>query len=255
MSVGYDAVIYSAGTVQVGDPAGFAELHYDPVPSPLGNGGFGINDVFGDVYATSGFGGPASYIEQFRDPNLFYGNVGNRASFGFGTPSFINTPQNYYYSNRSVSGLQNYNFGATNAIASATGAAAVGSIAGIFNGFNRTGDGPDSIIDRGFTTGASNRAQAVQNEFINVVGNQAEDVSIQPLPPNITALRTQQAQRFADESIRSNSGDNSRPLQSQSSEPYNLSTYTGGDSPVSNTTAELITNNPGSSDIPSSPWG
>lgn len=254
MSIGYDAVIYSAGKIQFGNPAGFAELHYDNLPSPLG-ADFGIEDVFGDVYAVSGFDRTQTELSRLNNPELYYNYIGNRTPYGYNTPSFINTPQSFYYTRQTVSGFQNYNFGASNALATATGAAIGGAVAGIFNGFNKTNDGPDSIIDRGFTTGVGNRAASVQDEFGGVAGNQAEDVNRIPLPPNVSALRAEQAQRYAEESTRSNSGNGSVPLQSQSSESLNLSRYTPADSVTTDLATELVANNPGSSDIPSSPFG
>lgn len=253
MTLGYDAVIYSSGKVEVGDPAGFAQLHYDTVPSPLGT--VSSEDIFGDVFATSGFGGPNTYIDRVRDPNLNYGNIGNRAPFGFGTPPLLNRPQSYYYSNRSSSGLQNYNFGSANAFAVATGAAVGGAVAGIFNGFDKSQNGPDNKVDRSFVTGSSNRSTGLQTQFNTVAGNQAQDVGVPELPINISGNRSQQAQRFSNESIRLNSGDNSRSLQSQSSEPITLANYGAGDSPAPNNANELLTNNPGNRDLPSSPWG
>jgi hypothetical protein len=62
MSLEYEAVRYSAGTVSYNNPKGFANLHYDTVPSPLtvagggvatltGEGGVldGLESVFGDI--------------------------------------------------------------------------------------------------------------------------------------------------------------------------------------------------------------
>lgn len=235
MSVGYDAVIYSAGRVEIGNPAGFAQLHYDPVPSPLGGGGFDIEDVFGDVFATNGFAGPNLYLNSFRDPNLFYGNVGNRAPFGYGTPSFINAPQEYYYTNGSTSGLQNYNFGATNALAYASSAAVDGSIAGIFNGFDQSYDSPNNNVDRSFGTGTADRITATQNDFSGVEGGFASDVygPFQPSAndPNLDS--------FATESSVTGSGDTSGSVQDFGNADYNYSQWTPADLSVPDVPAEL----------------
>ena len=251
LSVGYDSVIYNAGTVEVGNPAGFAELHYDPIPSPLGSGVNGIEEVFGNVFATNGFAGPLSYLEKNNNSNLFYNNTGNRAPFGYGTPSFINAPQNYYYTNISTSGLQNYNFGATNAISNSFNKNAEGSIAGRFKGFSQTSDNSDNTVDRGFVTGTRNRVLAIQNEFTGVAGGKATDVYSPPAPsandPTLSA--------FVTESVRSNSGDITSSIEGLRDEAYNFSLFTPADISVSNTSEELIKNNPGKIDKPESPFG
>ena len=250
MSVGYDAVIYSAGRVEVGNPAGFAELYYDPITSPIGGGG-DIEDIFGDVYENSGFGGPSLYLNTFRDPNLFYGNTGNRAPFGYGTPSFINAPQEYYYTNSSTSGFQNYNFGAASAISNSFNVASGNGVAGIFNGFNRAIDSPDSIIDQGFNSGYSDRLSATQSEFTSVVGGFASDV-YGPFQPS---ANDPNLDFFASESNISNSGNNSVPAQGFSDDAYNFSQWTPADLNIPDVPQELIYNNPGDFDFPDSPFG
>ena len=250
MNIGYDAVIYSAGRVDIGNPAGFAELHYDPITSPIGGGG-DIEDIFGDVYENSGFGGPSQYLNTFRDPNLFYGNIGNRAPFGYGTPSFINSPQNYYYTNNSTSGFQNYNFGAANAIANSSNAAIGGGITGIFNGFNQNLDNPNSTLDQNFNTGSVERIAAKQNQFTGVVNNFASDV-YGPFQPSVNDPNLD---FFTTESNLSNSGNTSVSAQGFGDTTYNFSQFTPADLSIPNVPAELVFNNPGNSDIPDSPFG
>ena len=58
MTVAYDAVIYTTGTVAFDDPTGFGTLHYDNYSSPLGpdNQAFlsgALNDVFGNDLMTA----------------------------------------------------------------------------------------------------------------------------------------------------------------------------------------------------------
>jgi hypothetical protein len=68
MTLEYEAVRYSAGTVRTNSPKGFASLHYDNVPSPLsvagggtatvtGEGGVldGLEQIFGDLTKESTF--------------------------------------------------------------------------------------------------------------------------------------------------------------------------------------------------------
>ncbi len=48
MTLEYEAAIYSAGTVEYDTPKGFANLHYDTLPSPLTVQGGGVDNLFGD---------------------------------------------------------------------------------------------------------------------------------------------------------------------------------------------------------------
>lgn len=75
MTLEYEAVTYSAGTVSEGSPKGFATLHYDNAPSPLsvagggvsnlvGEGGVldGLESVFGAVGDGTAFDSPQSFL-------------------------------------------------------------------------------------------------------------------------------------------------------------------------------------------------
>jgi hypothetical protein len=68
MTLEYEAVRYSAGTVSQGSPKGFATLHYDVTPSPLSVAGGGVANLFGD-------GGVLDGIETV------FGNIGSGAAF------------------------------------------------------------------------------------------------------------------------------------------------------------------------------
>jgi hypothetical protein len=250
MSVGYDAVIYNAGTVEVGNPAGFAQLHYDPIPSPVSGNAFGIEDVFGNIFSSNGFRG-LSYLEKTRDSNLFYNNTGNRAPFGYGTPSFINAPQNYYYTKNSTSGFQNYNFGATNSISNSFNNNAQGSIAGKYKGFDQTINNPNTTIDREFKTSRSDKIVAKQREFSGVIGNTASDV-YGPFPPS---SNDPTLDSFKRESIRTSSNDISGSVENFRDDSYNFSAYSPADRKVTNISTELVKNKPGKSKTSGSPFG
>jgi hypothetical protein len=64
MTVEYEAVKYSTGFVRFGNPKGFAELHYDALPSPLSIQGGGVASLFGQggvidgAASLLGLGGP-----------------------------------------------------------------------------------------------------------------------------------------------------------------------------------------------------
>ena len=75
MTVAYEAVTYDYGSVSKGNPPGFAQDHYDHVPSPLsvagggteslfGTGGVlaGMETVFGNVASGKAFESPANLI-------------------------------------------------------------------------------------------------------------------------------------------------------------------------------------------------
>lgn len=88
MTLEYEAVRYTSGNVTINNPKGFANLHYDTVPSPLSIQGGGVANVFGD-------GGVLDGLESI------FGDIGNGTTFsspaGFlGTAiKTINTYQNF----------------------------------------------------------------------------------------------------------------------------------------------------------------
>ena len=47
MTIEYEAVLYNSGRTSIGDPKGFALLHYDNMPSPITPGGGGARSIFG----------------------------------------------------------------------------------------------------------------------------------------------------------------------------------------------------------------
>jgi hypothetical protein len=92
LSVVYDAVIYNSGEIEVDNPAGFATLHYDNTPSPIGNDlivNDGIEGVFGDVFSKDVFSGPATYFNRIRNTLQQYVNLGNQGQFGGNIPSLF----------------------------------------------------------------------------------------------------------------------------------------------------------------------
>jgi hypothetical protein len=88
MSLEYEAVIYSGGTVSVGNPKGFATLHYDTTPSPLsvagggvanilGQGGVldGLEQIFGDVSTGTAFDSPGNFLSTAIKTVNTYKNI------------------------------------------------------------------------------------------------------------------------------------------------------------------------------------
>jgi hypothetical protein len=88
MSVEYESVIYSSGTVGYNNPAGFANLHYDVSPSPLSVAGGGVASITGE-------GGVLDGIESI------FGSISSGDAFGSGQNFLstvikgINTYKNY----------------------------------------------------------------------------------------------------------------------------------------------------------------
>jgi hypothetical protein len=75
MTIEYESVQYTGGSVSVNNPKGFATLHYDNLPSPLsvagggvgnllGEGGVldGLEQVFGDVSGGDAFGSAGGFL-------------------------------------------------------------------------------------------------------------------------------------------------------------------------------------------------
>mgnify|MGYP001627129461 CR=1 FL=1 len=95
MSVAYEAVQYSSGTVTVGNPKGFATLHYDLLPSPLsvagggtstltGEGGVlaGIEQIFGSIGSGDLFSSPGNFLGTAIASINTYKNIRNLSKEG-----------------------------------------------------------------------------------------------------------------------------------------------------------------------------
>lgn len=68
MTIEYEAVLYNGGRTSLGNPPGFAELHYDLTPSPITTAGGGARSIFG----------PGGLIDTGRDviEDISRGNFG-----------------------------------------------------------------------------------------------------------------------------------------------------------------------------------
>jgi len=86
MSVVYETVIYATGQVKIGDPGGFAEIHYDTVPGPLSVFGSGNNSLFGpggvipgigEVLGGAGDASPFGLLKTARGATNLLGNLKN----------------------------------------------------------------------------------------------------------------------------------------------------------------------------------
>lgn len=91
MTIEYEAVRYSAGNVKFNNPKGFANLHYDFVPSPLSVAGGGVSNLTGD-------GGVLDGLEQI------FGDIGSGATFdSFG--GFLGTAIKTVNTYKNIQGL------------------------------------------------------------------------------------------------------------------------------------------------------
>jgi hypothetical protein len=95
MTLAYENVIYTGGSVRRGSPKNFAELHYDTLPSPLsvagggtasltGSGGVlaGLEEVFGKVSNGEAFSTAGGFLSTAVAAINTYGNLKNLSKAG-----------------------------------------------------------------------------------------------------------------------------------------------------------------------------
>jgi hypothetical protein len=143
MTVEYEAVKYSAGNVSINSPTGFAQFHYDTVPSPLSVAGGGVSNLVGE-------GGVLDGMEQI------FGDISKGTPFdsvgGFlGTAiKSINTYKNF--KNLSKDGLKNE---AINILSNprniATAVSTVGGVVGTVFPKSGSGAGTTTATQRNLT--------------------------------------------------------------------------------------------------------
>lgn len=143
MTVEYEAVKYSAGNVSINTPTGFAQFHYDTVPSPLSVAGGGVSNLTGE-------GGVLDGMEQI------FGDISKGTPFdsvgGFlGTAiKSINTYKNF--KSLSKDGLKNE---AINILSNprniATAVSTVGGVVGAVFPKSSSGAGTTTATQRNLT--------------------------------------------------------------------------------------------------------
>ena len=113
MTLEYEAVIYSAGTVSEGSPKGFATLHYDRSPSPLDIAGGGTGALLGS-------GGVLDGLESV------FGAIGDGTAFSSGQ-GFLGTAIKAVNTYKNIKGLSKAGLKAEaiNVLSSPAGASAV----------------------------------------------------------------------------------------------------------------------------------
>jgi hypothetical protein len=120
MSLEYEAVRYSTGNVYVGEPKGFATLHYDTVPSPLsvagggvatltGEGGVldGLDQIFGDVGSGAAFNTPGGFIGTLAKTVNTYKNFKSLSKDQLASEAIgiLSNPRNIVAAAQSIGGV------------------------------------------------------------------------------------------------------------------------------------------------------
>lgn len=95
MSVEYETVFYTGGEVTFNNPKGFANLHYDTLPSSLSIGGGGVasllgtggvldglESVFGNIQEGTAFNSPAGFVNTVVGAINTVNNLSNLTSAG-----------------------------------------------------------------------------------------------------------------------------------------------------------------------------
>lgn len=193
MTLAYDAVIYNSGTVSLGNPRDFAELHYDRTPSPIAgeeilintaeglvSAGFNaLENIFGDLFQTDSFTGVGDDVATARQTASYGFN--NAASYGGAVETSILTSLGGAAVS-GISGFANYAFGNTD---STTGTPTI-SADNLYQ--------PQLVADveSGFNTGSAARASAINDSFGGVssppllASNYASDAYALSLPSNLS---------------------------------------------------------------------
>ncbi len=244
MSVVYDAVIYTTGTIAIDNPSGFAVLHYDQAQSPLGPDNQSklqgaAQPVFDSqgLYPNNSFNPIDSSISMLQSlaVNPF---LGNQLPYGYGNNLFVNP----LYSNYTTSGLSNYNFTSTNTLTSALDSATARNI-------NPVQFAP---IDPSYNNGANARAEAINEQFSATIKSSATNGS--PVASDVYSINLPKNSASANESKIFNNTDSGKNLPEPIG-PVNMDYFIDSDVTTKNYIVdELITNNPQAQDIPSDPF-
>ena len=192
MTLAYDAVIYNSGVVDANaeDPAGFAVLHYDNTPSPIVDEEIlqgGIEGIFGDLFGLSSFSGPNTYLSsRSATPYL---NLGNQASYGFGTPPYYGNQGGYGYSG----GLSGYGFGSNNLSTGLTiagiglAARGIGAVVnGVGNLFSSNSGAP--ISQNNNSSANTDQAAGINNQYAGVTNPNSNGNSANAVDANASQL-------------------------------------------------------------------
>jgi hypothetical protein len=244
MSVAYDAVIYTTGTVAYDNPSGFGTLHYDQAQSPLGpsNQAFlqgALNSIYSqDLMGVNPFN-PIDLGISVLAGSRQLATVGNQAPYGssglLSTGVLPGALSSYAtYSSTSTSGFQNYDFGGS------TNPTTINQVL-------------RSPVDESYNSGALARQTAISDQFTaSLKGANAVD------PPITTDVYSTNLPKDTPSSVESKifNGYNTGVTIPEAPGAVNIDYFVESDvaSNRSITSNELINNNPQNPDVPDDPF-
>ena len=239
MSLAYDAVIYSTGTIRFDNPTGFASLHYDKTTSPIGpdyqaqlQGAESAQNF--SLYGDNTFN-PIDTAIGVLSTFTQAGFYGNQRPYGYGQN--ITDLQNY--TPYTTSGLQNYEFSS-----SATQAAAERK--DLYQPYVKP------PIDASFDRGTEARTTALNDQFSAVLRTTGSNPT-----PIISDAFTSSLPKTTPSAIESQvfSNSNVGKVFPETSGAVDMSYFSTNDIQNNSITInELINNNPQNNDIPEEPF-
>lgn len=250
MTIAYDAVIYTTGTVSFGDPTGFGTLHYDTSLSPLGptNSQFlqnSLNNIYSDDLMADNPFNPIDLGLSVLNNTRILPTLGNQQPYGYNLAAPIqpNLLSGYdTFSELSTSGFQTYDFG---------GLPPNQQLNPVLR----------SPVDPGFNNGIALREQAISSEYTSIIANPsllATAVGTLPSQPIINDVYSDALPKDSYSTTESKlfNNYNSGITVSEPSGAVRMDYFTQSDQNVSSsiTNNELVTNNPQFNDIPDDPF-
>lgn len=250
MIVAYDAVIYTTGTVTFGDPTGFGVLHYDNALSPLGptNSQYlqnSVNNIYSeDLIAENPFNPIDLGISVLNNTRILP-TLGNLQPYGnnIAAPILPSLLSGYEtFAETSTSGLQTYDFG---------GLPPNQQLNPVLR----------APIDVGYNNGASQRQEAITNEYTSILNDPsllATAVGTEPTQPIISDVYNSSLPKTQPSSVESKIFNNYNAGITIDEPPgaVSLDYFAQSDQNVVSSIAnnELVTNNPQFSDVPDDPF-
>lgn len=242
MTLAYDAVIYTTGTVAIDKPSGFGVLHYDRSQSPLNpfNVLFLQGTELASIYAANEESNNTfnpvdvgiSRLQQATS-NPY---VGNRLPYGYGQNINLN-PSNTPFT---TSGLSSYNFG--------SGTNLNQTIKVVQN--NNLYPRYSAPVEENVINQREIKAQGINDQFSSTTGGQ--------IAPVVSDVYSNNLPRSTPASVESQIFGNINTGRSlpESSGAVNINYFIQGDAVINNniTTEEILSNNPQAPDIPDNPF-
>lgn len=249
MSVAYDAVIYSTGTISYDNPTGFTVLHYDNMQSPLNPSNelmlqstipYGIMNSTINPIDQMNYN-PIDYaISQLQQAqaNPFQGNL---LPYGYGEYVNLNPRNNPY----TTSGLQNYNFSSDPTTNSGTITPTTVVTGSIVNTIVRP------PVDQPIVPAKSVRENVINEQFSSTT----KSVFTKPVVTDVYKSNLPKNSPAKTESEVFGSINTGRTL-TEPAGAVNISYFAQADLINNNivNTSEIIANNPQKSDIPNNPF-